>query len=84
MRWPEHPKAGIMDGRSTCAYFDGGSQAELGAGGFVVWDSQGRLAKVQALWFGSQQRTNNTAEMAALVALLQYMVGAAGMRTGQL
>ena len=36
LRRPEHPEAGVMDGRSTCAYFNGGSQAELGAGGFVV------------------------------------------------
>ena len=50
----------------------------------MVWDSHGWLVKAQALWFGSQQRTNNTAEMAALVALLQYMVGAAGVRMGQL
>ena len=53
--------------------FDGGSAKKLGTGGYTCWLPSGQLATAQALWYGQEHCTNNEAELATLVAALEWL-----------
>ncbi len=54
--------------------FDGGVHANLGVGGYLVWEPGGKLLKAQALWFGEEKSTNNEAEVGALLEGMRWVI----------
>ena len=49
----------------------------------MVWNADGTLVAARGMWFAEQHRTNNTAEMAALVELMRYLVTPAARLLGR-
>ena len=55
------------------AHFDGGAAKAQGVGGFIVWDAEGHVVAAHARFYGSTNSTNNAAEVAALVDLMEWL-----------